>query len=125
VGVDDISPRVIESRANNSYLGELKLNVRRSPFSPGPLAGAESLRRHCDERSLLFRSEFNHGPILVWVTQRGENPAGDAEVGMAHVLVLGHALKVEGQATKFIWSHLDKGLVLNHAEANQRARRPA
>src|SRR5260370_31174663 len=72
--------------------------------SASPRAGIwiENAWLSFDEHFLLDGCEFEHAPIFVGITERGEELSGDAKVRMVHVRLLRRFREAKGKTAKFV-----------------------
>src|SRR5260370_40341167 len=84
-----------------------------SAASASPRAGTwiENAWLSFDEHFLLDGCEFEHAPIFVGITERGEEFSGDAKARMVHVRLLLRFGEAKGEAPKVVGGHESTSIV--------------
>jgi len=77
---------------------------RRALLAPAAVDGLKGFGLCADELGLLIGRELYHSTTL-GVAERGEDLAGDAKVGMAHVRGLDRLRQAQRQISKFVGGH--------------------
>jgi hypothetical protein len=73
--------------------------------APSAVDREEGRRAFGDEFRLLFGAELQIAVAFLLGCQRGEDPAADAEVGVAHVGAFFNSLQAESDTAKVVGSH--------------------
>lgn len=87
------------------HFGCRQQNVRATASAPGTVAGLENFGVCRDERSLLIGGQFDHGPVVVRIAERGENFSGHTEIGMIHVGRFDGTVKRQGDFSELVGCH--------------------
>src|ERR1051325_7657501 len=98
-----------------------QFDARTALAAPGPLDRLKNRWLRACEYRLLIRCKLNHPPLLVRA-QRGEDLAGDAEIGMVHVRGFDRIREAQGQLAEFIGGHRNDSIRLLAVVLNSNGR---
>src|SRR6267154_1576193 len=100
------SPGGFQGAAQRRLSDSFQAHVGAASASPRARTWIENAWLSFDEHFLLDGCEFEHAPIFVGITKRGEELSGDAKVRMGHVRLLRRFREAKGKTAKVIGGHL-------------------
>src|SRR5258708_19739956 len=99
------SPGGFQGAAQGRLSDSFQAHVGAASASPCAGTWIENAWLSFDEHFLLDGCEFEHAPIFVGITERGEELSGDAKVRMVHVRLLRRFREANCKTPKFVLGH--------------------
>jgi hypothetical protein len=100
-----VSPRHSEGFAHHVDLGHGQINIRVSTSSPCSFDRLKNIRIRSNKLYLSFRTQFDHRPVTVRISECGKNFPTHPKIGMMHVPRLDCFRKTERDSSKFVCGH--------------------
>lgn len=100
-----VAPRGGDGLANRCHVCAWQMHVGVTATAPCSFDRLKNIRLITDETFLIFRSEFDDGPIFIRIAERGEDSSADPKIGVIHVRRLNRFRKTESDLPKMVGSH--------------------